>query len=102
MIQFFTYFTGYCDRWHLGDGIFASDALSKYNVKDKVEARVLYVDNAKKRVGLSMKPSLLHLKRPNVAPKFGQVFDSKVERVDGNTGVLLALSVVTKQQKLGW
>jgi len=56
------------------------------------QARIIYVDHAAKRAGLSLLPHLINYRMPSAVPMLGQVFESAVVRsIDPALGLLLEL-----------
>jgi len=96
-MNFMTYFTATVDAFHVGGGVHgaAPDPAAAHKTGERVRARVLYVDAATKRVGLTLRPHLVTLEasaRAGVMPKPGSIFETAVvRRVDTAIGVLLEL-----------
>ncbi|MEW5309980.1 MAG: hypothetical protein WDW38_001818 [Sanguina aurantia] len=61
-----------------------------YSETQKLKARILYVDPANKKVGLSLLPHLLSRSLPSPIPQLGAVYEGAVvRRVDTGLGLLL-------------
>ncbi|GBF92560.1 hypothetical protein Rsub_05174 [Raphidocelis subcapitata] len=92
LVTFLTYFNGTIDHYHLADPIPSDDWAARYQEGQKLKARILYVDFASKRAGLSLLPHLLNCRMPTVVPMLGEIFDAAtVRRVDPALGLLLQL-----------
>lgn len=64
----------------------------RYKPGQRLQARLLYIDPASKRIGLSCLPHLLNWRLPTAVPAMGQTFDQAViARVDQGLGLLLRL-----------
>ncbi len=86
LLSFLTFFTGTVDPFHVGGGG-APPAEGA-----RVRARVLYVDPATKRVGLSLAPHLVAGGPAPALPPPGALFEgAAVLRVDPGLGLLLDL-----------
>ena len=107
-VNFMTYFVATVDAFHVGDAkgsgavpdAAAPDPNAAHKAGERCRARVLYVDAASKRVGLTLRPRLLRLgladgaddDAVNSAVKPGTIYeDAIVRRVDPAVGVLLEL-----------
>ena len=105
-VNFMTYFVATADAFHVGDAkgsgaipdAAAPDPNDAHKPGERCRARVLYVDAASKRVGLTLRPRLLRLglgdaeedAAATITP--GAVYeDAIVRRVDPAVGVLLEL-----------
>ncbi len=118
LVSFLTFFTGTVDPFHLGPSKKESGAAAAAEGKDKkkkkkeesekiephgdwrdeysenqrIKARILFVDAASKRVGLTLQRHLLDYSVPTNFPAQGQTFSSAVvKRVDPGLGLLLDL-----------
>ena len=95
-LSFLTYFTGTVDWFHLDTPFPTPGALgSAYAEGAKLKARVLFVDAATKRVGLTLRRRLLDLAPPAPLPPIGTRLPSCiVRRVDPDVGLLCAMPAV--------
>lgn len=59
LLSFLTYFTGTVDRFHLDEDLPSADWAGRFSENQRLKARVLFVDPASKRVGLTLKPALV-------------------------------------------
>ncbi|KAL4538228.1 hypothetical protein Ndes2526B_g03454 [Nannochloris sp. 'desiccata'] len=118
LVSFLTFFTGTVDPFHLGpskkeevaDGkdkkkkkkeeeekkgtekASLGDWRADYSENQRIKARILFVDAASKRVGLSLQRHLLEWSLPTNFPAQGQTFSAAVvKRVDPGLGLLLDL-----------
>jgi rRNA biogenesis protein RRP5 len=96
LLSFLTFFTGTVDPFHLGAAAGAGAApaawAKAFAPNQRLRARILYVDAAAKRVGLSLQRHLLDAALPSTFPLMGQVFEAaEVRRVDPGLGLLLDL-----------
>ncbi|PRW20900.1 RRP5-like protein [Chlorella sorokiniana] len=91
LTSFLTYFSGTVDPFHLGADL-AADWRKQFSPNQRLRARILYVDPAAKRVGLTLQRHLLAFTLPPNFPMLGQIFDSAVvRRVDEGLGLLCEL-----------
>ncbi|KAG2446158.1 hypothetical protein HXX76_000753 [Chlamydomonas incerta] len=102
LVSFLTFFHGTVDSYHLpaaspaaaaagaaGAGL---DWRKAYSEGAKLRARLLYVDPAGKRCGLSLLPHLMAMALPSPVPMLGSVFEqAEVMRVDAFAGPGLLL-----------
>ncbi|GFR41334.1 hypothetical protein Agub_g2019, partial [Astrephomene gubernaculifera] len=102
LVSFFTFFHGTIDSYHLPPaaggavtGPASAEALKKSYVEGaKLRARILYVDPASKRVGLTLLPHLMALSLPSPVPMLGSVFpEAEVLRLDAANGPGLLLQL---------
>eukprot|EP00899_Mesostigma_viride_P026493 jgi/Mesvir1/7028/Mv09156-RA.1 len=98
-LSFLSYFSGSVDRDHLPDPLSVVDPSAVFPLKQRVKARILYIDVDKRRIGLTMNPSLVAHVTPPAPLPVGSVVAATVRRVDTTVGVLLELPV-TSQQKV--
>jgi len=90
LLSFLTYFTGTVDWFHLAEELPTKDWKQLYSENQRVKARILYVDVALKRVGLTLKPHLVKGGPVPMAMATGTVVDNAVVyRIDPNVGMLL-------------
>jgi rRNA biogenesis protein RRP5 len=92
-LTFLTYFTGTVDWFHLDTPFPTPGALgAAYAEGAKLKARILFVDAATKRVGLTLRRRLLDLAPPSPLPAIGtRLPGCVVRRVDPDVGLLCAL-----------
>ena len=93
LVSFLTFFTGTIDPFHLGPIKNAADGWkSQFSENQRIKARILFVDPASKRVGLTLQRHLLDWSVLSDFPAQGQIFPAAVvKRVDPNLGLLLDL-----------
>uniref|UniRef100_A0A383V4G5 S1 motif domain-containing protein n=1 Tax=Tetradesmus obliquus TaxID=3088 RepID=A0A383V4G5_TETOB len=92
LVSFCGFFHGAIDHCHLGSPVPEDNWQARYKPGQRLQARLLYVDPASKRIGLSCLPHLLNWRLPTAVPAMGQTFDQAViARVDQGLGLLLRL-----------
>ncbi|KAL4578244.1 hypothetical protein LXL04_014364 [Taraxacum kok-saghyz] len=92
LLSFLTFFTGTVDVFHLGKTLPDSKWKEEYPQNKKVNARILFIDQSSRAVGLTLNPHLVHNNAPPALVKVGDIFDdSKVVRVDRGSGLLLEI-----------
>ena len=93
-VTFLRHFVGVVDMLHLTDGCVGVSKTDLPKEGDKRAARILYVDQVNKVVGLTLKTGLLKLQAPvlPVSVRVGTTFESaEVVRVDAKLGLYLKL-----------
>eukprot|EP00897_Mesotaenium_endlicherianum_P004571 jgi/Mesen1/4141/ME000218S03255 len=92
LLSFLSFFSGTVDQFNLAEDMVGGEWSKKYKEKAAVKARVLYIDPASKRVGLTLRPDLVASRAPSFDAKVGDVYDDAVvKRVDPAVGLLLEL-----------
>ncbi|KAJ3043804.1 Protein RRP5 [Rhizophlyctis rosea] len=99
VLSFLGVFEGTVDWFHFGHVVKDSNAdlFEKYKEGQKIRARLIYVDPAKKKIGLTLAPHLLSLKPFEFSSKVevGTILEkAEVARVDPATGLMLELPEV--------
>ncbi|TPX37608.1 hypothetical protein SmJEL517_g00637 [Synchytrium microbalum] len=94
VLSFFGIFEGTVDMFHTGKRLVSlEDDLHKFfKVDQKVRARILFVDYERKRVGLTLRPTLVSWTRPEspASLDIGTIVEEMtVTRVDQDVGILL-------------
>ncbi|KNC78346.1 hypothetical protein SARC_09219 [Sphaeroforma arctica JP610] len=88
-------FDGSVDLFHLREVVDPSMLEQKYPVKTKVRARILHINRATKRIGLTLRPDLVGLKATDFAPvEVGQKFDGLTVIRSTSSGLLFKLPEV--------
>ncbi|KAI5068389.1 hypothetical protein GOP47_0016734 [Adiantum capillus-veneris] len=94
LLSFLTYFTGMVTMFHLEDPLPPSNWQEKYCENQRLKARVLYVDNTNKSIGLSLNSQLVQNMAPTIGVKIGDLCEkATVRRVDITIGLLLELPI---------
>ncbi|MCO5547404.1 hypothetical protein L7F22_000852 [Adiantum nelumboides] len=92
LLSFLTYFTGMVNIFHLEDPLPPSDWRDTYSKNQRLKARILYVDNTNKSIGLSLNSQLVQNRPPTIGVNIGDVYERAiVRRVDITIGLLLEL-----------
>lgn len=91
----FAGFEGICDLAHLADTCRGANIAESYPPKTRGEARILYVDVASKRIGLTLREVIVEGFTVDASPvAIGSRFPSCiVRRVDDKVGLLVSASV---------
>ncbi|RKO88269.1 hypothetical protein BDK51DRAFT_34830, partial [Blyttiomyces helicus] len=96
-LSFLGYFEGTVDLAHLGKDVKTVEALAeRFKVGQKLHSRILYVDPAKKHIGLTLIDHLVKWSPISFGPAesidIGSIFEEvRVLRVDAGVGLLLAI-----------
>ncbi|KAJ3286606.1 hypothetical protein HK104_008958, partial [Borealophlyctis nickersoniae] len=98
VLSFLGIFEGTVDWFHVGHPVkdSATDLDGQFKEGQKLRARLLFVDSANKRVGLTLTPALMNLAPHEFAPRdtidIGTIVDNvSVVRVDAGFGCLLEI-----------
>eukprot|EP00250_Pteridium_aquilinum_P021384 c25103_g1_i1 orf=322-6036(-) len=92
LLSFLTYFTGMVNIFHLEDSLPQSNWQEQYSENQRLKARVLYVDNATKSIGLSLNTQLVQNMPPTIGVNVGELCAKAIiRRVDATIGLLLEL-----------
>jgi len=100
ILSFLTHLTGYVELSHLREAFPSSNWAERYEERQKVNARVLFVDSKRKRVHLSLKPHIVNATNVDFLPIGTVIEHSIVRRVDPNGGLLLELPSTSKEEDL--
>ncbi|CAG9462427.1 unnamed protein product [Pedinophyceae sp. YPF-701] len=91
-VDFLSYFSGTVDVFHLSQEVLPGDWTERYQPGTRLRARILFVNQKTKKVGLTLQRSLVDGKLPASFPALGQIFEEAVvRRVDRAQGLLVEL-----------
>lgn len=103
LLNFLTFFHGTVDCFHLPKALTSADLKVSFTAGQAVDARVLYVNPSTKKIGLTMKPSLVQGTTTGRIPQIGTTIESaQVSRLDENLGMLLQFSTERSGEATGY